>query len=370
MSDYKLVAPCLLGAEGLVANELREIELENVVAQNGRVLFDGSLESMIKANLCSRYSERILIQLGEFEALSFEELFEGTKALPWEDFIGKRQAFPVKGNCLSSKLASVPDCQSIIKKAIVERLKQSYKIEWFEEDGATVQIQFLIMKDKACLMIDTSGAGLHKRGYRKNSSDAPIKETLAAIMVNLARVRTDATFYDPFCGSGTILIEAATYAHNIAPGLRRRFASENWGNGTAWQHERERLKSLINKDADFIAYGSDIDPRAIALAQENCKKAGVAKKINFERKDIKDFLNSSQYGCVVTNPPYGERLLDLGGARKIYKTMGKVFSQKKGWSYTSISPDEEFEQIFGRQADKRRKLYNGMLKCQVYMYFK
>ncbi|MFI3206885.1 MAG: class I SAM-dependent RNA methyltransferase [Clostridia bacterium] len=370
MSDYKLVAPCLLGAEGLVAEELRNMGLENVNAQNGRVVFDGSKQAMIKANIGSRYAERILIQLGEFNALTFEDLFQGTKALPWEEFISKKFAFPVKGNCLSSQLASVPDCQAIIKKAIVERLKQSYRVDWFEETGALTQVQFLIMKDKVSLMIDTSGAGLHKRGYRKHSTSAPIKETLAAMMVKLARVREDGTFFDPFCGSGTLLVEAATYAHNIAPGLRRQFIAETWGEELIWKDERERFKSLIKKDIAFEAFGSDIDEKAIELATENSRKAGVLRKIHIEKRDIKDFSNVGQYGCVVTNPPYGERLLDIKSAREVYKTMGRVFEPKRGWSYTIISPEEDFEGVFGRKADRRRKLYNGMIKCQVYMYYK
>ncbi len=370
MSEYKLVCPCLLGAEGLVAQELRTMGLENVNAQNGRVLFDWSQTAMVRANLSSRYSERVLIQLGEFNALSFDELFEGTKSLAWEEFISKDFAFPVRGRSVSSQLMSIPNCQSIIKKAIVERLKSVYGVNHFEETGATVQIQFLIMKDNVSLMIDTSGEGLHKRGYRKTSNDAPIKETLGAMMVNLARVRRDATFYDPFCGSGTLLIEAATYAHNIAPGLKRRFSAERWGNPELWKNEREYAKSLIIKDADFVAFGSDIDSKAIEIAMENCKKAGVSSKIFLERKKIEEFNPSSEFGCVVTNPPYGERLLDYKEARKIYSTMGEVFQKKKGWSYTVISPDEDFEKLLGRTADKRRKLYNGMLKCQVFMYFK
>lgn len=370
MSLYKLVAPCLLGAEGLVAEELRNMDLTGVTPVNGRVIFDGSEQAMVRANLGSRFASRILIELGEFNAYSFEDLFQGTKALPWEEFIGKTNAFPVKGKCVSSQLASTPDCQSIIKKAIVERLKLKYNIEWFEETGPTLQIQFFIMKDKVSLMIDTSGLGLHKRGYRKTSLEAPINESLAAMMVKLARVRSDATFYDPFCGSGTLLIEAATYAHNIAPGLKRKFQAELWTNAKTWQEERERAKDLIKKDAEFIAFGSDIDSKAIELAEFNAKKAGVSSKIHLERRDIRTFEAKSEYGCVISNPPYGERLLDLREARAIYKTMGKVFKQQKGWSYTIISPDEEFEKIFGRNADRRRKLYNGMLKCQVFMYYK
>ncbi len=370
MSFYKLVCPCILGAEGLVADELKNMQAQNVITENGRVIFDGNPSMMMRANIHSRYSERVLILLGEFNALSFEDLFEGTKSLPWEEFIGSNYEFPVTGKSLSSKLTSVPDCQSIVKKAIVERLKKTYKTDWFKEDGPVCAVKFLIMKDKVSLMIDTSGNGLHKRGYRKNSSIAPIKETLAAIMVKLSRIRSDAVFYDPFCGSGTILIEAAMYAYRIAPGIKRRFSSEKWGNANLWKEERDLALSQIDKTADFKAFGYDIDPKSVALALENAKKAGVGSKIEISRADIKDFRPSDDFAYIITNPPYGERLLDLNKARELYSTMGKVFEQKRGYRYTVISPDEEFEDIFGRRADKRRKLYNGMLKCQVYMYFK
>ncbi len=370
MSFYKLVAPCLLGAEGLVADEFKSMQISDVIAQNGRVIFDGSPENIARANLNSRYSERILIQLGEFTAETFDELFEGTKALPWEEFIGVDMAFPVKGRSVSSQLTSIPSCQSIVKKAIVERLKQKYKVVQFAETAQTLQVQFLIMKNKASLMIDTSGVGLHKRGYRRTSMEAPIKETLAAMMVKLARVRSDANFFDPFCGSGTILIEAATYAFNIAPGLKRRFAAETWTNEKVWKLEREKARDLIRRDAKFMAFGSDIDKSAVELTMENAKKAGVSSRIDVEQKSIRDFQINAEFGCVVCNPPYGERLLDLKEAREIYKTMGKVFQKKPGWNYTIISPDEEFEKLYGIIADKRRKLYNGMLKCQVFMYYK
>ncbi|XOQ49113.1 MAG: Ribosomal RNA large subunit methyltransferase L [Eubacteriales bacterium] len=372
MQNFKLVCPCLLGVEGLVADELRKMDAQNVEPQNGRVLFDGSEEMLVRANIGSRFSERVLVQMGSFPARSFEELFQGVKALPWEEWIGKNDRFPVKGRSLNSKLTSIPDCQSIIKKAIVERLKQKYKLNWFEETGALYQIQFLIMKDNVSIMIDTSGEGLHKRGYRATSTEAPIKETLAACMVHLSRVRHDAHFIDPFCGSGTILIEAALYALNIAPGLRRRFSAEQWAqiHPDIWRREKERAQSLVMHDAPFTAYGYDIDGAAIALTLENAKKAGVISRIHAEKRSIEDFRSIGEYGCVICNPPYGERLLDIRQAEELYRTMGKVFEKKHGWSYSIISPDEKFEECFGRKAGRRRKLYNGMIKCQYYMYFK
>jgi putative N6-adenine-specific DNA methylase len=372
MSAYKLVIPCLMGVEGLVGNELRDMGAEHVEPQNGRVLFDGNMEMIARANLWSRYGERVLIQLAEFKALSFEELFQGVKAIPWENWIGKKEAFPVKGRSLSSKLASVPDCQSIVKKAVVERLKMKYGQSWFEETGSVHQIQFLILKDRVSILLDTSGAGLHKRGYRANSTEAPIKETLAAAMVYLSRVRRDANFLDPFCGSGTILIEAALYAMHMAPGLQRRFAAERWGvsDDAIWRRERQRAQDLVDRSVTFQGRGYDIDGQAVELALENARKAGVGSRIHVEKRDISLFRPTEDFGCVICNPPYGERLLDLKAAQELYRTMGKVFERKHGWNYTIISPDETFEECFGRKADRRRKLYNGMMKCQVYMYFK
>lgn len=372
MKAYKLVCPCLLGVEGLVAEELRDMGAENVAPENGRVIFDGSLKMIARANIRSRYGERVLVLLDTFEAKSFDALFRAVKALPWTDWIGRDDAFPVKGRCLSSTLMSVPDCQAIIKKAVVESMKETYPMEQFPEIGALHQIQFLIMKDKVSIMLDTSGAGLHKRGYRKNSNDAPIKETLAAVMAKLSRVRTDGTLIDPFCGSGTVLIEAALLAMHIAPGLRRHFAAEKWRviPGSVWEAERRAAKALERRDEGFRAFGYDIDPEAVALTLENAKKAGVSDVVTAAVRDIRDFENSGTYGCVICNPPYGERLLDVKTAEGIYRTMGRVFTPKRGWSYAVISPDEQFESCFGRKADKRRKLYNGMIRCQYYMYYK
>lgn len=372
VDKFKMVIPCLLGLEGPIAAELKTMEAENVAAQDGRVFFEGGADILARANLFSRYGERVQLYIGGFEALTFDQLFEGVKSLPWEQYIGKDDAFPVKGHALQSKLMSVPDCQSIVKKAIVERLKSRYHSAWFRETGAKKQVQFLIMKDKVSLMIDTSGVGLHKRGYRQNSVEAPIKETLAASMAYLSRVRTDGTIIDPFCGSGTLLIESALYALNVAPGIHRRFGAEKWAEipEEVWRRERERARDLIRKGIDFQAYGYDIDDEAVELTKENARKAGVLSRIHVEKRDIKDFKRETEYGCVLCNPPYGERLLDIKTAQGIYKTMGEVFESARGWSYSIISPDHEFEKCFGRSADRRRKLYNGMISCQLYMYYK
>lgn len=368
----KFSAPCIFGLEGLCANELRYLGIENVTAENGRVTFCGDWNTLAKANINSRYAERIQILLAEFEAITFEELFEQVKKINWEDFIGVNDAFPVKGRCLNSRLMSVPDCQKIIKKATVTRLSEHYMLPWLEETGAVHQIQFLILNDKVSIMLDTSGAGLHKRGYRATSNDAPIKETLAAAMVELARVRSNHFVVDPMCGSGTILIEAAMKALNIAPGLRRYFACEKWScvPNSAFLEERELAESKINKDAAFSANGYDIDEDTLEIARSNAKLAGVSDRITFSKADIKDFKLSDGFQTIITNPPYGERLLDIKSAEELYKIMGERFKREKGKSYTIISPDDDFEKIFGRKADKRRKMYNGTLKCQLYMYFK
>ena len=372
MTKIQFAAPCLMGLEGLCADELKRLEIENVRAENGRVLFEGGFNALARANLCSRYAERIQILLGEFPVYSFEDLFQGVNRLPWEEFIGEKDAFPVKGHCVSSKLSSVPDCQKIIKKSAAKRLGSKSGVSWLEETGSLHQIQFLIIKDKCSILLDTSGAGLHKRGYRANSAAAPIKETLAAAMADLSRVRHFSTVIDPFCGSGTILIESALKALNIAPGLRRGFAAEKWGSvpSSVWAVERERAMDSINKDAEFQAFGCDIDPEAVALTLENAKKAGVENRIHAEVRDIRDFSTQPERAAVICNPPYGERLLDMQQARELYKIMGNKFVQKDGWSYSIISPDDSFEDTFGRPADKRRKLYNGMIKCQLYMYFR
>ena len=370
--NINFVIPCLLGLEKLIADEIKELGAENVVSENGRVLFSGDENLLARANICCRYAERIQILVGSFKAVTFEELFQGTKALPWEQWIGQYDAFPVKGYSLNSKLFSVSDCQSIIKKAVVERLKSKYNISWFDETGPTYQIQFSIMKDQVSLLIDTSGYGLHKRGYRLEANGAPIKETMAASLCCLSRLRPYHTLYDPMCGSGTILVEGAMMVNNIAPGVNRHFSAERWSNipENIWSEERERARSLVLQDSQFVCYGSDIDRRIIEVAKENARRAGVEKYINFEVADLKNFTPKTEKGTVICNPPYGERLLDMKQAEELYTTMGKIFLQKRGWAYNIITPDEEFENCFGRRADKRRKLYNGMIKCQLYMYFK
>ena len=372
MNRYKFVAPCLFGVEGILADELRRMNVENVAAENGRVLFSGDENTLAKVNIGTRFAERVLIEVGSFKATSFTELFDGVKSLPFENYISSKDAFPVKGWSLNSQLHSIPDCQSIIKKAIVERLKQSYRTDWFEETGPTIQIQFSILKDCVTVMIDTSGHGLHKRGYRENANQAPIKETLAAAMCDLARIYPDTQMYDPMCGSGTILIEAAMMAKRIAPGLRQSFSAERFGfiPPSVWTNARSEAMENILPKVEFHACGSDIDPGSIKLAEENARKAGVGKYIDFKVADIRDFKIEEGRTLLITNPPYGERLLDVRAAEELYGIMGKVFVKEKGKKYYVISPHDDFEKFFGRTADKKRKLYNGMIKCNLFMYFK
>ena len=371
MNEIKITCPCHFGLESVLKFEASKIGGRDIAVSDGKVSFFGDITMIAKANLWFSTAERVLICLGEFDAFSFEELFQGVKALPLEDYIGEKDRFPVKGYSLNSELHSVPDCQSIIKKAAVERLKSKYGISYFEETGALYTIRFSILKNRVSVYLDSSGEGLHKRGYRRNSNAAPIKETLAAGIVDLARIRGDSVVCDPFCGSGTILIEAAYKALNIAPGLKRNFAAEKWDfiPSKVWSDERANAMESIRKDTDFFAFGYDIDPECVALTQENCRKAGVRNRVEIRQADIRSYENRA--GTVtICNPPYGERLLELKEAEELYRIMGQRFSAKGESPCYVISPHEEFEKIFGKQADKRRKLYNGMLKCQLYMYFR
>lgn len=372
MEKIKLAAPCLFGIEGIAADEFRRMGFEDVSAENGRVLLSGDFNMLARANICSRFAERINIVIGEFKAVTFTELFEGVKSLCWENYIGVDDAFPVNGWSIDSQLFSIPDCQSIIKKAIVERLKTKYPVNHFSETGPEIRIRFSIHKNNVTMMIDTSGDGLHKRGYRRNSNDAPLKETLAAAMCDLARIYPDTQMYDPFCGSGTLLIEAALMATKTAPGLRRFFAAERYGfiPEKVWREEQTRAQDLIIHNVDFRAQGFDIDKNSVELTLQNAKKAGVAKYVSAAIGDVRNFIPPEHRCLTVTNPPYGERLLDIKAAEELYSVMGKRFLTGHGRKYYIISPHDEFERFFGRTADKRRKLYNGMLKCQLYMYFK
>ncbi|MFQ6831128.1 THUMP domain-containing class I SAM-dependent RNA methyltransferase [Butyricicoccus pullicaecorum] len=363
--------PTLFGLEGIVADELRfGGKLTDVRAENGRVLFTGDEDTLIWANMNLRCAERVLIRLAAFRADTFDQLFEGVKAIPWEDFLPVDAAFPVKGHALDSKLHSVPDCQKIIKKAIVTRLGGHYGVSWFEEKGVRCQVQFSIMHDMAEIHLDTSGSGLHKRGYRANANAAPLRETLAAAMVKLARWRGRDALIDPFCGSGTIAIEAAMIALNRAPGLIRTYDAEKWSwvGDARWKAAREQAIAAVRTDLTLDMCGSDIDPACVVLAQENAKKAGVGHLIRFEQADAAKRVYP-QSGVLFANPPYGERLMDRESAQAIYRAVGRAVGKSELRQYY-LTSDPEFECFYGYQADKRRKLYNGMIKCDLYMYFR
>ena len=370
MENIRFCAPCLFGTEGILADELRRMGAAQVQPQTGRVLFEGDAALLARANIRARTAERILVVMGQFRAVTFDQLFERTRALPWEAWIGREDRFPVKGWSLDSALHSVPDCQSILKKAVVERLKSVYKIPWFTENGACLQIRFSIHHDEVTVALDTSGVGLHKRGYRAQALGAPIKETLAAAMVDVTRARLAARVADPCCGSGTLLIEAALAARRIAPGIRRRFAAMEWGcvPRNVWQQERQAARQQERPEQAFLGLGGDTDPAALDLTRANADKAGVGDIMQVQLRDLKDFKPEGEDGVVLCNPPYGERLLDLTEAEQIIRLMGKVFVPDAGWRYGIISPHERFEELFGRPAFKRRKLYNGMLKCCLYLY--
>ena len=372
MERLKLAVPTLFGLEGLTADELRRLGLEEVRADNGRVTALGTPADVARLNLNLRTGERVLIELGCFLAGDFDALFEGTRALPWEQFIPLNGAFPVKGHSLNSALHAIPACQSIVKKAVAARLGQKYGLETLPENGPVYQIQFSIMKDMATLMLDTSGAGLHKRGYRAVGVTAPLRETLAAALVLLSRYRGRDPFCDPFCGSGTIAIEAALIAKNRAPGLERSFSAQRWAcvPAQAWMDAADEAMDR-EFDGAYEIWGGDIDPKAVAVARDNAVKAGVEDLIRFEVADARAFRREAPYGRVVTNPPYGERIMEKREAEELYRAFGKAYrSLPPGWSLALLSSHTEFERTFGRTADKKRKLYNGMIKCDLFLYHK
>jgi len=368
--ELNYCVPCLFGLEGLCADELKRLNFNNVKAENGRVLFEGLQSDIAKANINLRTGERVLLVVGETSANSFDDLFEGVRAMAWEKYITADAAFPVKGHSLGSKLFSIPDCQKIIKKAVVERLKVGHKTEVLNETGEKYQIQFAIMNDIATLYIDTSGAGLHKRGYRPVGSAAPLRETLAAAIVKLSRYKGRETVCDPFCGSGTIPIEAAMAALNRAPGLNRNFAAEDWTwlDKAIWTEAKEEAKSR-EYQGDYNIWGGDIDSKYIEVAKENAKRAGVSEYIRFEVADATTFHREGSNGIILTNPPYGERVMEQSEAEELYRKLGAATRNLEGWKMYILSSHTEFERTFGKKAVKKRKLYNGMIKCDLFMYF-
>ena len=370
MEKMTFCVPCLFGLEGLVGDELRRLELEDVRVEDRRVFFAGDLTAMARANLCCRMGERVMILLAKGQVRSFEELFQLVKNAPLERFIPKDGAFPVKGYSLSSQLHSVPDCQAIAKKAAVTRLGEKYGMSWLPETGAAYPLRFSILKDECELFLDTTGASLHKRGYRETANLAPLHETMAAAMVNLAHYRGRDFFWDPFCGSGTICIEAAMIALNRAPGLRRSFAAEKWAcvPQEVWRTERTAAMDREYR-GDYRILGTDIDPEALAIARDNARKAGVEKLIEFREADATKMSLPCDRGVIVCNPPYGERMLEQRSAQQLYRALGRHLKFSDGWKKYIISSEPEFEHYYGKQAVKKRKLYNGRLQCNVYMYY-
>lgn len=367
---YQFAVPCLFGLEGLAGDELRRMQLEDVAVENGRVLFSGDAAAMAKANIGLRTGERVLLVLADFTAKTFEQLFQGVLATPLEQYIPKDGAFPVKGHCLNSQLMSVPDCQAIIKKAASRRLGEKYGVSWLPENGTKYQLQFSIMNDRVQLFLDTSGPGLHKRGYRAVGNDAPLRETLAAAMVQLSHYRGREFFWDPFCGSGTIPIEAALIAKNRAPGLNRRFAAEAFGfvPEQVWQDARTEAKDR-EFHGQYRILGSDNDPKAVSLSMSNARKAGVSDCITFKDGDATKMSLPCDSGILICNPPYGQRMMEQQSAQRLYGALGRHLKYADRWNKYIITSEPEFEHYYGKRADKKRKLYNGMIQCNYYMYF-
>lgn len=369
----QLVATCLFGLEKFLGEEIDALGCKRIETIDGRVTFEGTEADIARANINLRLAEHIFIKLGEFNAYSFNDLFEGTKALPWENFISKSDAFPVKGHAIKSKLYSVPDCQSIVKKAIVARLSEKYGSTWFTEDsGVKYQVEFFILKDKASLMIDTSGVALHKRGYRPASVAAPLRETLAAALALTSRPRKDVLIWDPFCGSGTIAIESAMILANIAPGVKREFISEKFPLIPAkiWNDERALAISKQSKDIDFEIFASDIDEDATDIAYENALRAGVTDYLNIFTADARKIQKPDRRGTIICNPPYGERLMTPREAEQLYRDIGKNFAHFEPWQIYILTSMESFERHYGRRADRVKRLYNGMIPCNLYQYYK
>ena len=372
MEKLELIAPCHFGLESVLKREVLDLGYEISSVEDGRVSFWGDAQAICDANVFLRTAERILLKVGAFKAETFEELFDKTKAIPWENYIPKDGKFWVtKAASVKSKLFSPSDIQSIMKKAMVERLKQKYHVEWFAEDGASYPVRVFLMKDIVTIGIDTSGTSLHKRGYRQMTVKAPITETLAASLIMLTPWKKERILVDPFCGSGTFPIEAAMMAANIAPGMNRSFTAEGWENlipKKAWYDAMDEAHDLVNTDIDVDIQGYDLNPDAVKAARQNAKDAGVEQLIHFQERAVKDLRHPKKYGFIITNPPYGERLEEKKDLPVLYKEFGESFKRLDTWSAYMITSYEEAEKYFGRKADKNRKIYNGMLKTYFYQF--
>lgn len=371
MAKIELIATATFGLEAIVAREVRNLGYLDTKTENAKVEFIADESGICRSNLWLRSADRVLVKVGQFPALTFEELFEGTKSLPWDIWLPENAKFPVSGKSVNSKLFSVSDCQAIVKKAIVEKMKQRYRKQWFEESGPEYPIEVALLKDMVTLTIDTSGAGLHKRGYRKLSAPAPLKETLAAAMVQLSYWNPERVLIDPFCGSGTIPIEAALIGLNIAPGLNREFIAEKWPQIPApiWEQAREEARDSIRRDLKLKIIGTDIDDSVLSLARYHRRMAGLDEQIHLQRLPVSELRSSRKYGCIICNPPYGERIGAPKEVESLYREMAKTFSLLDTWSIYILTAYQGFEGVYGRKADRRRKLYNGRIECQFYQYF-
>ncbi len=372
MKTYELVVPCHFGLEAVVKREIYDLGYEITKVEDGRITFEGDAEAICRANVFLRGAERVLLQVGRFKATTFDELFEGIKALPWEEYIPKDGKFWVKkASSIKSKLFSPSDIQSIVKKAMVEKLKQSYKIDWFPEDGTSYPVRVFLNKDEVMVTLDTSGDSLHKRGYRLQTSKAPITETLAASLIMLTPWRGDRILVDPFCGSGTFPIEAAMMAANIAPGMNRDFTAEEWTNfipKQLWYDTVKEAEEMVDMDVEVDIQGYDIDPDVVKAARENAKRAGVDKLIHFQQRAVADLSHPKKYGFIISNPPYGERLEEKSALPELYTQIGQAYAGLDSWSMYLITSYEDAPRYIGRKADKNRKIYNGMIKTYFYQF--
>lgn len=372
MRQWELIAPCHFGLEAVLKREIMDLGYEISQVEDGKVTFYGDEQAVVYANMFLRTAERILLKVGQFSACTYDELFENTKALPWEEYIPANGKFWIKkASSIKSKLFSPSDIQSIMKKAMVERLKKKYKKEWFEEDGASFPVRVSLMKDVVTVAIDTTGVSLHKRGYRKLQSKAPISETLAAALIMLTPWKKDRILVDPFCGSGTFLIEAAMMASNIAPGINRSFLAEDWKElipRKHWYDALEEAQDLVDAHLDMDLQGFDIDGEVVKNARENAAAAGVDHLIHFQQREVAKLRHPKKYGFIITNPPYGERLEDKKMLPDLYRQIGQVYQGLDSWSMFLITSYEDAERYIGRKADKNRKIYNGMIRTYYYQY--
>ena len=371
MKKFDIIATTAMGLEAVVAKEVRNLGYECSV-ENGKVIYQGDDKAIARSNMWLRSADRIKIKVGEFKATTFDDLFEKTKALNWEDYLSLDAEFPVSGKSVKSTLYSVPDCQALVKKAIVDRMRKKYKqVSWFTENGPLVKIEVSILKDIVTLTIDTSGAGLHKRGYRTGQGEAPLKETMAAALVMLTNWHSNKPFIDPFCGSGTIPIEAALIGQNIAPGFNREFVSEswNWFDAKVWDEVRMEAEDLANYDQPLDITGLDIDHRMVDIARKNSFEAGLGDLIDFKQMQVRDLTTKKEYGVIVGNPPYGERLGEKEAVEQMYKEMGQTFELLDTWSIYIITSHEDFERLYGKKATKKRKLFNGFIRTDYYQYW-